>query len=314
LCRHLGGWRYGMASAYEAEQTSFALHLWLRIRDRFDILHVQDPVVARILDRLNRAGLSRPRVILANGTGEKITSLTGLSRVQELLPPALQKWDELAGRKPRLFLAPNFIDMRGFTPGDREEARRRMGLPADAFIVLCSAAIRRFHKRMDYLLHEFAAFSETFDRPALLVIAGGRESDTDELIALGRDLLGERVRFIVAAPRGDMPVLYKAADVFTIASLYETGSIAVIEALATGLPTICHDEANFHALGGPSNRYVDMTLDGALADALRDLASSPRRGELGSASRAYAEATFSETAVIDRILDIYRQVMAEPGR
>ena len=109
-----------------------------------------------------------------------------------------------------------------------------------------------------------------------------------------------------------MPFLYKAADVFTITSLYETGSIAVLEALASGLPVICHDEPNFHALGGPSSRYVDMTADGALAAALHDMAVSSQREELGRASRAYAEETFSEAAVMDRILAMYREVMAPP--
>jgi hypothetical protein len=68
--RHLGGWRFGMGSAYELEQTSFALALWRRIRHDFDILHVQDPVLALWLERVRRAGLSRARVIYANGTGE----------------------------------------------------------------------------------------------------------------------------------------------------------------------------------------------------------------------------------------------------
>ena len=313
LFRQLGGWRYGLGSDYEVEQTTFSLNLWRRIRSDWDILHVQDPIIAKILDRLNRAGLSRPRVVFGNGTGEGVESVCRLSRVQELLPPALKKWDALSGRKPRLFQAPNFIDMDRFTPGQRDEARRKFDLPGDALIVFCSAAIRRFHKRMDYLLQEFATFAEGFDQPAFLLIAGGRESDTDDIIAFGKGLLGDRVRFHVGLPRAEMPMLYKAADIFTITSLYETGSIAVIEAAATGLPVICHDEPNFHALGGPSNTYVDMTQPGALAAALRNLASPARRDELGRQSRAYAEATFSEGAVIERILSIYRDVMAEPN-
>ena len=313
IFKKLGGWRYGLGSDYEIEQTSFALNLWLRIKGDWDILHVQDPLVAKILDRLNRAGVSRPRVLFGNGTGEAVDSARSLSRVQELLPPALEKWHQAAGRKPRLFQAPNFIDMDRFAPGPRDEARRMLGLPQDAVIVLCAAAIRRFHKRMDYLLGEFAAFADGFDRPAFLLIAGGRESDTDDIMSLGQRRLGDRVRFMVDRPRDDMPTIYRAADIFTITSLYETGSIAVIEAAATGLPIVCHDEPNFHALGGPSNRYVNMTQPAALAAALRVLASSPaQRVDIGRQSRAYAEATFSETAVIGRILDIYRAMMAEP--
>ena len=41
LFRNLGGWRYGLGSPYEVEQTSFSLSLWPKIRRDFDILHVQ---------------------------------------------------------------------------------------------------------------------------------------------------------------------------------------------------------------------------------------------------------------------------------
>ena len=53
--RHLGGWRYGFASPYAAEQTSFSAALWPRIRD-FDLLHVQDPVIAAWFETAHRRG------------------------------------------------------------------------------------------------------------------------------------------------------------------------------------------------------------------------------------------------------------------
>src|SRR5262249_20233701 len=65
---YFGGWRYGVGSRYEVEQTTFALQLWRHIGGNFDILHVQDPLVGSIFSRLRRMGMSRPRVIFGNGT------------------------------------------------------------------------------------------------------------------------------------------------------------------------------------------------------------------------------------------------------
>lgn len=308
--RRLGGWRYGIGSVYELEQLTFALSLWRAVRRDFDVVHLQDPLVARILDRLHRAGLSRPRVILGNGTGETVERLRSYSVVQELLPPSRARWDGEAPPLPALYQIPNFIDLATFSPGSKREARAAFDLPQDAFVVLCSAAIRRYHKRIDYLIGEFARFRRNASGPVFLVVVGGRESDTDELIAMGRGLLGDDVRFIVGAPRERMPLLYRTADVFALTSLFETGSIAVLEAIGTGLPAVCHDAPVFHALAGPSNTFVDMEVEGALAAALADLAAMPDRSERGRASRDHATATFSEEVVIARMITMYREVLA----
>ncbi len=306
--RNLGGWRYGLGSTYDVEQLSFAISLWRRIRKDYDILHVQDPLLASILDKLNRMGLSRARVILANGTGENVDRLKTLSYVQEILPPALEPWKAAQGKVPRLFLAPNFINMNTFAPGNQAIARQRLDLPADAYVVFCSAAIRRYHKRIDYLLQEFSTFRDRFTGRALLVVAGGRESDTEELMELGRKLLGNDVCFMVGVPREKMPDLYRAADLFALTSLFETGSIAVIEAIASGLSVVCHDTPTLRALAGPSNQYVNMATVGALASAITNAAQSADTADAGIASRTYALATYSEEVVIQRIIDMYREV------
>jgi hypothetical protein len=62
-----GGWRYGSGSGCGVEQTTFSLYLWRRIQRAYDIVHGEDPLVALIRERLQRAGLSMPRVILAHG-------------------------------------------------------------------------------------------------------------------------------------------------------------------------------------------------------------------------------------------------------
>ena len=222
MFRLLGGWRYGLGSACDVEQTTFAFLLWLQVRREYDIVHVQDPTTGKILDHLHRLGLSRPRVILANGTDESVEWLSHLSVVQELSPDAASRWARFDGhRHPAVFCVPNFINLETFSAGDQKVARRRIDLPADALIVLCCAAIGRFHKRIDYLIREFAAFAEGYAGAAFLVVAGARESDTDAVIALGRELLGERVLFLVDVPRTEMPQLYCAADLFVLSSLFE---------------------------------------------------------------------------------------------
>jgi 1,2-diacylglycerol 3-alpha-glucosyltransferase len=311
----LGGWRYGFGSAYEIEQTTFAINLWRKVWRGYDILHVQDAVVATIMDRLNRLGLCRARVILANGTGEPAEHLRRLSFVQLLSPGAAQDWVAHKPSGQLMFSVPNFVDLAIFQSGDRGAARRRFELPGDALIILCCAAIRKVHKRIDYLIREFAAFAESEPgRPIMLVIAGGREAETDELVALGRELLGDRVRFLVDLPRSRMPDLYRAADMFVLVSLAETFGIVLVEALATGLPIICHDSEHFRFVTGPASVRRDFARPGALGAALGEMSRSDVRQSLAEAARTHARDNFAEDVVVRQIVEMYHQVATDKPR
>ena len=72
--------------------------LWQRIRGGFDILHVQDPMIAIWLQRAHRAGLSRPKVIYANGTGETAKVMRRFAFLQLLTEAAADRLD--ARRSP----------------------------------------------------------------------------------------------------------------------------------------------------------------------------------------------------------------------
>jgi glycosyltransferase involved in cell wall biosynthesis len=307
--RKLGGWRYGCGSGYEIEQTTFALGLWRRIRRDYDILHVQDPQVALVLDRLNGAGLSRPKVILAHGTEETPALLRKYSALQHLAPCYLDEWEPQRPHTQYTCAIPNFVDVERFCPGDRAAARRRWDLPQDALVVLCVAAIKKHHKRMDYLLREFACFADQAPRDALLVIAGAREEESDEVMALGRDLLGSRVRFLEGVKRQEIPTLYQASDLFALASLHEMMPIAVLEALASGLPVVCNDTPTLRWMVGPGGDPADLSREGSLASAVARCSEEEQLVNLSRMARKHAVATFSEAPVVGQILGMYRAVL-----
>src|SRR5262249_6637429 len=144
--------------------------------------------------------------------------------------------------------------------------------PGDALVVLVAAAIKRHHKRIDYLLDEFARLRQLAPGlPAWLVVAGGHEADTDDLVREGQSRLGDRVRFLLRFPRPRMPDLYRAADVFALCSLKEMMPIALLEAEASGLPCVVHHHPVMTWMVGPGGQAIDMAPPGALADALRAL-------------------------------------------
>ena len=310
-------WRLGLGSGYGIEQTTFALRLLGHLRrERIDILHVQDPQVALIVQRARRFGWVRTRTILAHGTEEPLAFQRKITYLQHLAPWHLAEARAAGVFKPTWTAIPNFIDTDLFHPGRGDALRAELAIPADALVLLTVAAIKRHHKRVDYLLDEFARLlSEQPGLPAWLVVAGGWESDTDELVERGRGLLGDHVRFLVRFARERMPDLYRMADVFALCSLKEMMPIALLEAAASALPCVVNRHPVLEWMIGAGGEAIDMAAPGALAAALHALlGDAEHRRHLGRQARQHCLEHFSRDQVVDQILDYYQFVLTHERR
>jgi glycosyltransferase involved in cell wall biosynthesis len=309
-----GGWRYGAGSEYEIEQTTFALSLWRRVRGSFDVLHVQDPLLALQLQFLHRRGWSRPSVILAHGTEEPDSFLKRFSYLQHLAPCYDEAWRSHKPAEQLSFAVPNFVDTELFVPGDRDAARAEWNLPADTLIILSVAALKNTHKRCDYLIREFLAFREAYGGPALLVMAGGQDKETPAVLEIGRSLLGDSVRILGSIDREKLRSLYRAADIYALASLREMMPIAVLEALSSGLPITCNSTPTLEWMAGPGGVPEDISKPGGLVRQWLRLAARNTRALASAAARRHAEETFSAPVVLAQIEEMYGAVAEDARR
>jgi 1,2-diacylglycerol 3-alpha-glucosyltransferase len=301
-------WRLGLHQQYDIEQTTFALSILPHlIRQRYDLIHLQDPWLAYILEKTRR--LHGASVILGHGTEEAPWLLRKFQHVQELTPFYLSRHGDIGDRQ--WFAVPNFVDTTRFQPGDKLAARRELGLPENAFIVLSAAALNRSKKRLDWLVNEFA----TANRPnAFLVLAGQRELETPSLVEEAQALLGNRVRVLESVPHQRMPLLYQAADLHVICSLMEVMGISIVEAMAAGVMNVVHQWGSVKWVVGDTGVATNMERPGALSDVLRslDLDSCQKQG---LQARRRAIDTFSVEAVVDQMLGMYDAVLANrPGK
>lgn len=310
MLRKLGGWKYGFGSVYQTEQTYFTLKLWQSVRKDYDIVHVQDPWVALLMTKLNQRGLSRPRAILGHGTEEDNSFLKAIQYLQHLSPCYLETWTEIQPASQMAFAIPNFVDTDMFAPGDTLAARRKWNIPEDAIVVLCVAAIKSTHKRVDTLIQEFKAFLETAPPNALLVIAGAREKESDAIIEQGKTLLGDRVRFLESVDRSEMPQLFQAADLFVIASLHEMMPIALLEALASGLPIVCNNTPTMSWMAGEAGRLTDISVPGNLKQQFQTMMDSHLRHQCSLEARRRALQVFSKEVVVQDYVNMYDKILS----
>ena len=133
----------------------------------------------------------------------------------------------------RIVHVPNGLDLTAltFSATDRARVRAELGIPADAPVL---GTVGRLHpgKRIDELL-AVAAPLLTEGRHLLVVGEGAtRASLEEQAAALG---VADRVHLVGEQPAA--PYL-AAMDVFASPSPYETFGLAVLEALASGLPVV----------------------------------------------------------------------------
>jgi glycosyltransferase involved in cell wall biosynthesis len=128
----------------------------------------------------------------------------------------------------------NGVDADRFRRGDRGAARARLGLPADATVVLSVGHL--IERKGFHLLIEACA---RLGRDGLVLVIAGegpRRGDLERrAAALG---LGRRVRLPGAVRNEDLPAYYQAADVFALASSREGWPNVLCEAQACGLPAV----------------------------------------------------------------------------
>jgi len=136
---------------------------------------------------------------------------------------------------------PNTVDER-FSPGPKPRALLdRHGLGGKKVLLTVSrlAAAERY-KGHDLVIRALVGLGAS--HPDLVYVVAGDGDDRNRLQQLAAALgVAERVRFVGYVPEGELPELYRTADVFVMPSAGEGFGIVFLQALASGLPVIGGD-------------------------------------------------------------------------
>lgn len=149
-----------------------------------------------------------------------------------------------------LALLTDGVDCERFCPGDRQAVRRKLGLDPDRFWIVCVAQART-EKRLDMIIRaaRHIAVARPEQTPGFFYIGDGDGPLPGELRRLAAELgLGDRFHFM--GRQDDVVPYYQAADLMVHAAERESFGLAIVEAMASGLPVVAS------AAAGPSETVV----------------------------------------------------------
>lgn len=198
---------------------------------------------------------------------------------------------------------PNGIDTRAFVPDPAARGRIRAELKIPPTACLVGTAGRLVPEK-NYGLLLAAGKGVLGDDVRLVLVGDGPERDA--LKALVDPSIAKYVHWL--GIRHDIPALLSAFDLFALSSKTEGLPIAVIEAMAAGLPILCTSVGGLPKVvrHGETGMLVPSEDEAAYRTALRDLAhDATKRGVLGDAARVDATARFSLDRVMNDYLAIY---------
>lgn len=200
------------------------------------------------------------------------------------------------GRPERYVVVPPGVQEPA--PVDRAEARRRLGLPADAAVVAYVGRLAGI-KRPDRVLDVAARV------PDALVLVAGDGSARTELEARAP----ANVRFL--GWRDDIGTVWAAADLALLTSDNEGMPVTLVEAALAGVPAVTTDvgSAGEVVVDGVGGAVVPCDVQ-ALADAVdRLLRDDDVRQCAGRAAREHAQERFS----VEAMVAAHRKLYADLG-
>jgi len=212
------------------------------------------------------------------------------------------------GLTPPGVVIPHGLRLPSLIPGAPQQLRQRLGIGESVPVILF---LSRLHpkKGLDLLIKALARLKA---REFALVIAGEGAPDYQaslQQLVSGRGL-GDRTHFLGFVEGELKNLVLQGSDLFALTSHSENFGIAVLEAMAAGLPTlVTPGVALSSVIQEQGLGYVpDQTLEAISQDLQLWLGQLPQARAMGQRARAYVAAHYSWQKVAETLITLYGQL------
>jgi L-malate glycosyltransferase len=294
-----------------------------RLRGQFDLVHAHQALweaVATGMVAASKHGvptLVQPASSGFYGEAEELARTRGSRLLRKLIlrnsafaaisADIEKQWLALGVPRARIVRMASGVDADHFRPGPSDVEAR---LPPRPRVVFTG----RLHpqKNLERLLDAWPAVTKR--TAAHLILIGGGEARTS--LERQAEVLGVADRVHFTGTLADPLEYLRAADAFVLPSVAEGMSNSLLEAMATGLPCLASSIGGNTDLlqHGETGLLVPPDDPAAWSAALIEvLESADLARRLGAAARRRIEAEFALPIVVDRYVELYRRIVANPS-
>jgi glycosyltransferase involved in cell wall biosynthesis len=204
---------------------------------------------------------------------------------------------------------PNAVDLsRSRSQMTKNEVRAQLGIGSDAYVLGTVGRLEE-QKGHRFLLGAMDLLKQRGVVPVLLLIGNGREREAllEQAESLG---IMDRVHFL--GMREDLGDLFRAMDLFVMPSLWEGLSLAMLTAMAAGLPVIATNAGGVTDVLGSNVRgfVVPPGESQALADQIFwCMSQKESTATIAEKGAEYVRLNYSDVAMVKRLESIYERVL-----
>lgn len=304
---------HGVPKGRGVDPTLIARLFQLFRRERVDVVHTHNPqplFYGATAGRLARCAVVHTKHGVNPDRGRKLW----LRRFGGRLAHAYVAVSESTARVARdnaeaplsrLHTVANGVELSGFGPdeGARAAVRAELGIPNDAFVF---GTIGRMRVEKDHVLLLRAARPLLGERVRVVIVGDGDEMANVRAEANGSPFI------VLPGTRRDVARVNASFDAFVLSSRSEGLPLALVEAMATGLPIVSTDVGGTKEVLAGTGLMVPSRDEQALREAMRTLLEKPDVAR-DLAARARVRARHYDAArMAAEYLAIYRSVLGLP--
>lgn len=297
--------------------------IWCSLRRKFDVIHAHYVFPTGFIGLICHWLTGRPLVITAHGSdvynlaskNKRVFRVSRfvLRRASAVIAVSRDIRDELVDEfgvdEEKIHIINMGVDTSIFRPMDKEECRRRLGLPLDKRIVLFVGNIIP-RKGVLYLIESLEHVK--FDDVQCIILGAPVDREYFDTVKNRLNEIDADVRFFDAVPYSEVAVWMNAADVFVLPSNEEAFGLVALEALACGTPTIATAVGGLKEFIRDSETGYSVPIGDALAiaDKINHVLDPENRAEVESIRENGLQVadSFSTVKQVKRILRVYQDV------
>jgi len=210
----------------------------------------------------------------------------------------------------RLELLPNAIDLQSFKKGDPAVVRREYSIPEDAVLLLYVGRMG-LEKNLGFMLQSLRKMLEAEQNVRLLIVGEGPEEGAlrEQARRMG---LEDTAIFTGRIEYSKIPAFYAAADFFVMSSVTEVKPLALLEAMASGLPVVAvaASGSSDTVTSGHDGILTDLSLDNFTSACLKLIQDKEERLKMARNAQA-ASRKYSIEETSRRLAEVYMELIEE---